>query len=468
MDLPLWRESPPGKTYHVLFCSGKIPARLPPHGRSCYLAATSSWEAHVPHKPHHHDHVHTHPLSAGPTRRGFLSYLASAAVLAPWAFGQQEAQSPSEIAERFRKMSEDYEREGLAAPFKGITTNGEVMPSLFEVKPTGVSTEAVRNAAAAFIGTLNPVQLGRTIYPVDDIEWRKWMNQHFYLRQGISFADMTDRQREAAYGLMRASLSTQGFELTRNIMRLNETLAELSGDHDFLGEWLYFIQIYGKPSATDPWGWKLEGHHAIINYFVLGDQVVMTPLFIGSEPVKATSGKYAGIEILQKEQNDGLEMLKALPEAQQKKAILQFSKTGNNNLTEAFKDNVVIDYAGLRTNELMAPTRQRLRDLIHLYVSNMDDGHTRVKMDEVDRHLDNTWFTWIGGTQSDSVFYYRVQSPVILIEFDHQRPANLRKFAADPNKPTQQHIHCVVRTPNGNDYGKDLLRQHYLAHPHTT
>ena len=420
------------------------------------------------HTPHHHDHVHTHPLSAGPTRRDFLSYLACTAVLAPWALGQQETQSPAEIAERFRKMSEDYEREGLAAPFKGITTNGEVMPSLFEIKPTGVSTEAVRNAAAAFLATLNPVQLGRTIYPVDDIEWRKWMNQHFYLRQGISFADMTDRQREAAFGLMRASLSTQGFDLTRNIMRLNETLAEMSGDHDFLGEWLYFIQVYGKPSATDPWGWKLEGHHAIINYFVLGDQVVMTPLFIGSEPVKATSGKYAGIEILQKEQNDGLEMLKALPEEQQKKAILQFSKTGNNNLTEAFKDNVVIDYAGLRTNELTGPTRRRLRDLVHLYVSNMDDGHGRVKMDEVDRHIDNTWFTWIGGMQSDSAFYYRVQSPVILIEFDHQRPANLRKFAADPNKPTRQHIHCVVRTPNGNDYGKDLLRQHYLAHPHTT
>ena len=422
------------------------------------------------HKPHHHhhDHVHTHPLLAGPTRRDFLSSLICSAVLAPWAMGQQQSRNPSEIAEQFRKMSEDYEKEGLAAPFKGITTSGDVMPGLFEIKPAGVSTEPVRNAAVAFIETLNPVQLARTMYPVDDLEWRKWMNQHFYARQGVSFADMTDRQREAAFGLIRASLSSQGFELTRNIMRLNETLAELAEDHDFLGEWLYYIQIYGKPSATDPWGWKLEGHHAIINYFVLGDQVVMTPLFIGSEPVKAPSGKYKGIEILQKEQNDGLAMLQALPEAQRKKAILEFSKTGNNNLTEAFKDNVVIDYAGLRTNELAAPTRQRLRDLIHLYVSNMDEGHARVKMDEVDRHLDNTWFTWIGGAQPDSVFYYRVQSPVVLIEFDHQRPANLRKFAADPTKPTRQHIHCVVRTPNGNDYGKDLLRQHYLAQPHTT
>jgi len=158
-------------------------------------------------------------------------------------------------------------------------------------------------------------------------------------------------------------------------MRLNETLAELSDDHEFLGEWLYFITIMGKPSATDPWGWQLDGHHAIINYFVLGDQVVMTPHFFGSEPVKATSGKYKGVEILQQEQNEGLEMLRGLPEAARRKAVLNFSKTGNNNLTEAFKDNVVLDYAGVRAADLEGPARKRLTDLMHLYLSNMPEGH---------------------------------------------------------------------------------------------
>ncbi len=415
--------------------------------------------------PHSHSHHHHH---AHPTRRTFLSSLISAAACAPFAFGQQQRQTPAEMAEGFRRMSENYEKEGLAAPFQGITTNNQVLPGLYEIKPTGVPTAAIRTAAEKFISTLTPVQMARTIFPVDDVQWRKWMNQHFYARLGTSFAEMSDSQRDAAFALMRASLSPKGFELIRNIMRLNETLAELADDHAFLGEWLYYISIFGKPSATEPWGWQLDGHHAIINYFVLGDQVVMTPLFIGSEPVKAPSGKYKGLEILQQEQNGGLAMLLALSEPQRKQAILTFSKTGNNNLTEAFKDNVVIEYAGLRTNELADPAKQRLRDLMHLYVSNMDDGHTRVKMDEVDRHLDDTWFTWIGETGADSTFYYRVQSPVVLIEFDHQRPANLRKYAADPDKPTRQHIHCVVRTPNGNDYGKDLLRQHYQMHPHTS
>ena len=420
------------------------------------------------HNVHSHEHCKAHNASEFPTRRNFLSFLISAAVLAPRLLGETHTQTPADQAERFRQMSEEYEKEGLAAPFYGITTDGKVVPDLFPISPTGVSTEPVRNAAERFIATLTSVQLTRTMFPIDDIQWRKWMNQHFYPRPGIGLQEMTEAQREAAFGLMHASLSTKGFELTRNIMRLNEALAELASDHEFLGEWLYFITIYGMPSATQPWGWQLQGHHAIINYFVLGDQVVMTPLFVGSEPVHATSGKYKGVVILQQEQNDGLGMLRALSDAQRGKAVLSFSKTGNNNLTEAFKDNVVLDYSGLRTNDLTTQARGCLRDLVNLYVSNMDDGHARIKMDEVDRHIDNTWFTWIGDTQDDSAFYYRIQSPVILIEFDHQRPANLAKFAVDPKKPTQQHVHCVVRTPNGNDYGKDLLRQHYQAHPHTT
>jgi len=415
---------------------------------------------------HTHSHGHTHFASEPATRRAFLTSMISAAVLAPWAFGQER--TPAETAELFRKMSEDYEREGLADPFKGITTNGTVQPDLFHISPSGVSTEPVRNAATKFIATLSPVQTARILFPVDDVEWRKWMNQHFYVRQGISLQEMAGAQRDAAFGLMGVSLSTRGFEMARDIMRLNETLAELSNDHVFLGEDLYYFTIMGQPSASEPWGWRLDGHHCIINYFVLGDQVVMTPHFFGSEPVRATSGKYKGLEILQQEQNDGLKMVNALADAERQRAILNFSKTGNNNLSEAFKDNVVLDYAGLRAGDLGDASRRRLVELVHLYVSHLDDGHTRVKMDEVTRHVDNTFFAWIGSTAADSVFYYRIHSPVILIEFDHQKPANLTRFVADPSKPTQQHVHCVVRTPNGNDYGKDLLRQHYLAHPHAS
>lgn len=374
--------------------------------------------------------------------------------------GQEESRD-----DRFHRMSANAEAEGLADPFVGITTDGTPVEDLFTIRSTGVSTEPVRAAADDFLAALTDAQRAETIFPLDDPEWRKWMNQHFYVRQGVGFNEMTATQREAAIGLLRESLSARGLELTRNIMRLNHTLGELNDDNfEEYGEWLYWITVMGEPSDTEPWGWQLDGHHVIINYFVLGDQVVMTPFFAGSEPVVAESGKYAGVSILQEEQARGLAFMRSLTEDQRRRATLDVSKTGNNNLTEAFRDNVVLDYAGVPVRELAESRRQDLLGLVGLFVGNLRDDHADVRMDEVAAHLDETWFAWIGGTGDDDVFYFRIQSPVVLIEFDHQRPAGLRHLL--PNEPNKQHIHVVVRTPNGNDYGKDLLRQHYARHPH--
>ena len=384
-------------------------------------------------------------------------------VVAPGTVAALQEEDPQE---RFRRRSAEAEERGLAEPFRGVTTNGEVVPGLFEIRSTGVSTEPVRTAADVFLGALTEEQRSRTAFPVDDPEWRRWMNQHFYVRQGVGFDEMSEAQREAAFGLLRASLSARGLELARDIMRLNHTLGELNSDNFVeYGEWLYWITVMGEPSAEEPWGWQLDGHHLIINYFVLGDQVVMTPLFVGSEPVVAESGKYAGTTILQEEQDRGLAMIRALTDTQRERAILEVSKTGNNNVGEAFKDNIVLDYAGVPTSSFSAVQKEQLLELIALFVENMKEGHARVRMEEVEAHIDETRFAWIGETASDAVFYYRIHSPVILIEFDHQRPANLRHIHT-PGVPNRQHIHAVVRTPNGNDYGKDLLRQHYQDHQH--
>ena len=367
--------------------------------------------------------------------------------------------------ERFKSLSIKNEKEGLAEPFKGISSqDGQVQQGLFKINSTGVSTSKVKNAANKFLETLNQDQKSQVLFPVDDDEWRKWMNQHFYVRQGVGFVDMTEKQRKAAFDLMRSSLSAKGLKLSRDIMKLNHTLGEINNNFEEYGEWLYWITIMGNPSETEPWGWQMDGHHLIINYFVLGDQVVMTPVFVGSEPVIAESGKYKGIQILQTEQLSGLDMLRSLDEQQKNEAVIEVSKDGNNNLTEAFKDNVVLDYAGVSASSFSHRQKEQLLQLIKLFVENMDEGHAKIKMEEVSNHIDDTWFAWIGGHEDHSVFYYRIHSPVILIEFDHQKPVGTRDlYGSDPHR---QHVHVVVRTPNGNDYGKDLLRQHYQEHPH--
>jgi hypothetical protein len=356
----------------------------------------------------------------------------------------------------------EQERRAVAEPFKGVTTNGKVVPGLFKIQSTGVSTKPVRAAADAFLAGLTDEQRKKTLFPVDDDEWRKWDNRSFPLRQGVGFNEMTPAQRELAFALLRASLSAKGLQKTSDIMKLNGTLAELADNFNEYGQWSYWITVMGTPSDAEPWGWQLDGHHAIINYFVLGDQVVMTPTFMGSEPVRAEAGAFRGTVVMQDEQNKGLRLFNALDKGQQAKAVIRSSKGATDNLAQAYEDNLVLDYAGIPVSQLNPRQQDLLLDLIAEYVGNMKEGHAKVRMEEVRRHLSRTYFAWIGSAAPDGVFYYRIQSPVILIEFDHQnRVAPVRTDTA-----SRDHIHTVVRTPNGNDYGKDLLRQHHALVRH--
>ncbi len=358
------------------------------------------------------------------------------------------------------------EARALGEPFKGVTTTGTVMPGLYSIRSTGVSTQPVVRAAEAFLAALTPEQRAKTTYPVDDDDWRKWANVHRYPRQGVSFDEMQQKQKAAARTLFEASLSAKGLKQTEDIMRLNETLAELNDNNfDEYGEGKYHLTVMGTPSAQEPWGWQLDGHHLIINYFLLGDQVVMTPSFWGSEPAVATSGKYAGTRIMEDEQTAGLAMVRSLTAQQRERAVLEPKKTGNNIRAQLFSDNVVIDYAGVPVSSFTASQKQQLLDLAALYIGNLRDEHARVHLADVEARLDETYFAWVGETNDDSVFYYRIHSPVVLIEFDHQTPVGLTHLYPR-GVPYREHIHAVVRTPNGNDYGRDLLRQHYERHPH--
>jgi hypothetical protein len=355
---------------------------------------------------------------------------------------------------------ENYLEKSLAAaaePFKGITNDGNVVPGLFGIQKTGVSTQSIREAAAAFLGSLTAEQRGKTLFPINTDQWRKWSNIHpTLMRHGTPLFEMSDVQRDHAFALMRESLSKEGFEEALNIMHLNETVLEMTGRLSEYGEDLYWLSVMGNPSATEPWGWQWDGHHLIINYFVLGDQVVVTPTFLGAEPVHATMGKYAGLKIFKDDEDRGLALARTLSDTQRAKTVIA-PETSGQDFTTAFRDNLVLDYAGIRYDELTGTQHDLLLNLVEYHVGRMRTGHAEIKMNEVKGHLQDTHFCWMGGMANDSTFYYRVQSPVIIIEFDHQRGIAFREHT----KPYKDHIHVIVRTPNGNDYGKDLLRQHY-------
>ena len=355
----------------------------------------------------------------------------------------------------------------LAQPFIGVTSNGQPVSDLFPIRATGVSTAPIYGAAVRFLDSLTPNQKINTQFAIDDQEWHRWSNvpSAIYIRQGISLLEMTEVQRDAAMNMMGTFFCPKGLKLSRDIMKTDHTLQELNNDDLRFDEQLYYITMMGLPSQSEPWGWQIDGHHLVINYFILGDQVVMSPVFLGGEPVVTISGKYAGNVILQQEQDWGLALMQALEDSQRAAATLDFNKFRGDMQAGANRDNLVLDYAGIPVASFSEPQKTQLLNLIALFVSNMREGHARVRMEEVKEHLDDTWFAWIGAVSEEAIFYYRIHSPVILIEFDHQHPVGTSHINKS-RQPTRDHIHVVTRTPNGNDYGKDLLRQHLEQHPY--
>ncbi len=366
------------------------------------------------------------------------------------------------VRERFAKMESD----ALKEPYHGIFAENESIRNLFPIRETNVSTAPITEAAILFLGGLKSGQVSRTTFDIMDQEWRKWCNvdNGIYDRQGVSLKELDKAQKESAFDLMEVSLSAKGLQLSKDIMKTDQTLKELNNGSTDFDEELYFFTIMGQPSKTEPWGWQLDGHHLVINYFILGGQVVMSPVFMGGEPIITTTGKYKGNTLFQDEQNLGLAFMQSLSEEQKAVATISETKPENNNVAEANKDNLNLDYEGIPASNLTNQQKDKLLNLINQYISNMREGHQQVKMEEVKLHIDNTWFSWVGETTEVAVFYYRIHSPVVLIEFDHQRVVGVPN--ADDGKPSKNHIHTVVRTPNGNDYGKDLLRQHLQSHEH--
>jgi hypothetical protein len=306
-------------------------------------------------------------------------------------------------------------------------------------------------------------------FPVDDSEWRNWSNVDLgiFPRQGVSLEEMSFSQKAAAWGLLEASLSEEGVQQSRSIMKTDQTLREINNDTVRYGEEYYYFTIMGTPSETEPWGWQLDGHHLILNFFVLDSQVVMTPAFWGGEPVHAKTGKYAGNIVLQEEQDKGLAFMQALTSPQQEKAVLRTVKSDgeSDTLAAANMDNLTLDYAGIAGRDLTSLQKLELLSLIRTYIGNLREPHANISMEEIGIHIDSTYFAWVGAAEDDAVFYYRIHSPVVLIEFDHQAPIGATSINP-AGIPTRDHIHTIVRTPNGNDYGKDLLAQHLESHPH--
>jgi fructose-1,6-bisphosphatase/inositol monophosphatase family enzyme len=362
----------------------------------------------------------------------------------------------------------------LAAPFLGVTTDGSLRTGLRSIDAAPkVNTAAITDAAHDFLAALSPAQRDAVTFPLDATEWRTWINVHMnHFRHGLMLEDLSPPLRRLALAIAEATLSARGYHQARTIMRVNQLLAELSGDAEAFGEWPYFVSIFGGPGDA-PWGWQIDGHHLCLNALVFDGRLVLTPAFMGAEPRSINSGELAGTFLFGPEEASGLSLIRSLDGVQRQRAVIHPSIHEHDispllqnlfdgrMLAGAFHDNAVMPYQGIAGADLTEPQRRLLTEVAASYVGWAGDRHAEVKLTEVVAHLDETWFSWYGGFDDVEPFYYRVHSPVVLIEFDHHPGVVL-----DNDSPTRHHVHTVVRTPNGGDYGADLLAQHHERFDH--
>ncbi|MFJ9543488.1 DUF3500 domain-containing protein [Streptomyces sp. NPDC101225] len=357
--------------------------------------------------------------------------------------------------------------QSITEEFFGLTTDGRRIDDLFAIHSTRVATAPVITAAKAFLAGLTDDQKTSTQFTVHSTEWRLWSNVDSYERQGVSLADLTSDQKKLGTALLEAALSADGLETTEKIRRINQAAGEAIGNTTSFNEDAYYWTLMGTPSAHEPWGFQFDGHHLVINYFVLGDQVVMSPCFWGSEP---TTMKIDGetVTVCHEEVAAALAFINSLTEEQQTAAIASSTKSNESMKAGAFSDNAVQAYEGIRGTALTSGQKAKLLGIVEAFAGRAKADAAKVRMAEVRDHLDATYVTWAGGTGSDDAFYVRVHSPVVWVEVDCQAPGPLAGAygATQGSGPTQMHVHSVIRTPNGNDYGRELLRQHYRTSPH--
>lgn len=355
------------------------------------------------------------------------------------------------------------------APFKGLTTDGDVQPGLFALQPSGAPADSMAAAASALIDMLSPEQRSAACFPVGSSMWQQWQNTEILVEQhGLRLDEVLLEVRDGVLAVLAASLSARGFEASRAVMRLNQFLGDLVGGPKVLGEWAYTFVLFGMPSSADPWGWQLFGHHLSLSCFVVDGQMVLSPTFMGAEPAYCDTGPFAGTALFEDEERKGLSLMRSLSAEQQRSALVAKAMMGSElppgrwhfadhlHLGGAHQDNRIVPFEGLRADTMSPVQRRDLMDLISQYASPLPAGPHAARMAEVERHLSDTHFCWIGGYEETTPFYYRIQSPVIFIEFDHHSGV----FLTNP-EPAKFHVHTLVRTPNGNDYGVDLLRLHY-------
>ena len=306
------------------------------------------------------------------------------------------------------------------------------------------------SVANIFLTALTPEQRATASFEFKDAERFNW---HFIprARKGLAIRDMTLTQQELALILIQTPLSHRGYFKAATIMTLEQVLYELENHAAKREPGQYFISIFGTP-GKEPWGWRVEGHHLSLNFTVSGGEVALTPSFMGSNPAEVKSGPRQGLRVLAREEDLAHSLMQSLTDKQ--RAIAMYTTNAPREIiTSTNRHITALQPVGISAAELDAKQRGVFMDLLREYVFRYRDELAAADWKKIEQAgADKLHFAWAGGTGPGAGHYYRIQGPTFLMEYDK-------------TQDNANHIHTVWRDL-ANDFGDDLLRQHYEEVPH--
>jgi hypothetical protein len=309
----------------------------------------------------------------------------------------------------------------------------------------------LRERALAFIASLGKEERTLACAAFDAEDRFDW---HYIprARNGLPLSKMSTEQRKLAFALLEVALSERGYSKAEAIRQLELVLRAIEGRAHRDPE-LYYLTIFGGPSASEPWGFRWEGHHVSQNWTLVGDvAVASTPQFFGANPAEVLDGPSKGTRVLAAEEDLGRALVRSLDRTQMKLAVVS-PVAPPDIISAASRRAAMLEDRGIGSATLHGSQESLLMRLIAEHAGAAPAPLAELRMERLrDAGVANIRFAWMGGIERRQPHYYRVQGSTFLIEYDNtQNSAN--------------HIHVVFRDFN-DDFGLDLLEQHYRAAPH--
>lgn len=321
--------------------------------------------------------------------------------------------------------------------------------------------DQIRAATQDLLAALTPEQLKKISAPFDTPDHQTWT----YLPgavPGLALTELSAEQETLVVRLLELVYSKRGLADFRAVMAAEIIIRGLGDPMEVaeIGGWTgstvgdrYYLRVLGDPAGTEPWAWRLNGHHVALHVTLVDGAISFTPQFFGSNPAEVLTGPHTGRRFLVAEQDLGFQLLHALEPAQLKVALVS-PDAPDDILT---RHDPVADpsllHRGLPYGDMNEDQRQLLSLLIGQYVGRAAGPiGLQTWNDITERGIEHLTFAWAGETQPGvgNRHYYSIAGPTFLAEYDN-------------TQDNANHIHSVWRDVR-NDWGTDLLAAHYAMH----